>query len=253
MAWTLALSAVTTLAAGLLFVRVGLGLRTRATASEGDRRAMRAFAAWWVGVGGSTLAVSGMLFAGVAERPSPMLVASLRILSLALLSVGLAGLLSHVLYVRTGRDHTRLIGGAYLVLTALVVGQVLWTQPAAVDVTAWTVEARGARPAHPAVVPVLVFAYLLPPVVAGALYLGLRDRASDEAQRRRITILGGGIAVWTAATLLARASDADLWQFVTRDLLGIGVATLFARAYAPPREQRERDEAALRERARQLV
>lgn len=253
MPWTLALSAAATFVGAVLFIRVGALLRARSFDAEHDQRAMRAFALWWAGIGASTLFLSAMLVAGLAPSPSAGLVAGLRIGSMAALSAALAGLLSHLVYVYTGRDRSVAISLAYSALFAALTGLILWSRPASVDVTGWTVEAVGARPAHPLVIPVVILAYLLPPMVAGGLYLGLLRRAEDATQRRRILVVGVGVLVWTGASLLARASDAALWQLLTRVAIGMVFAVLVARVYAPRSAPHPRGENELLRRVHQLV
>lgn len=254
MAWTLAVSAAATLLAGLLFARVGWRLRARAAELSEGRVAMRAFSAWWLGIGASTACVAGMAFVGLGAAPSVALVVALRAASLVLLSIALAGILTHVAYVYTGRDRSRAIAAAYALLALAVVAHLLWSRPVALDVTAWTVETRALREPLPGSTGILIGAYLLPPIVASALYLGLLRRAGDPVQRRRILIVGVGIFAWVFASLLARASDAPLWQFVTRVALGTAVALSVERAYSlPPPSARAGADDGLRTRILQLV
>lgn len=253
MAWTLGLSAAATGGAAALFAWVGARLWRRATEDAGDRGALRSFALWWLCVGASTACLAGMLLAGLAAAPSAALVLALRLVSLALLAVGLAGLLNHVAFVYTGRSHAALLGGLYAALGVTAIGLLAAAGPGLLVVSPWSVETLPARDLHPVAVPLVIAGYLVPPVVAAFLYLRLARRAGDAAQRRRILVLGGGILLWAASSLLARASDHDMWQFLTRVALGVLVAVAIAREFAPARDGRSLDDAALQRRIRDLV
>lgn len=255
MPWTLALSAAGAFAAAALFARVGAKVGARATQTSEDAAAIRWFATWWYALAGSTAAVGGLALAGVPEAPSVVLVAVLRVVSLAALSVALWALLSHLVYLRTGRDRSHALAWAYAALGGLAVGLIAWSRPADVAVTAWTVEVVGARGTGGVLTAVLVLAFLLPPLAAGAAYVQLGARAADPERRRRARVVGGGIAVWALAHLLARASDVALWQFATRTLLGVAVAVAVwheLQAGLPQDARDERDDA-LRQRVRQLI
>lgn len=253
MAWTLAGSTATTLLAALLFLRVAFASRRRAVEEPNDRRAMEAFSVWWFAIGGSTLCVAGLRALGLFAEPPLGLAIMLRALSLVLLSGAFWGLLSHVLYVRTGRDISRGLGALYAILTAAVLAQIAWARPESLVVTAWTVELAGPPGAQGASRLVLILAYLVPPVVASALYVGLARRASDAQQRARILTLGIGIGVWAFASLVARLMSSPFWEFAARDLLGAGVAAAFAHAYSTRILPPPRADEALRDRVRELV
>jgi len=202
-------------------------------------------------MGGSTLCVAGMALVGLTPEPSALLVAILRSLSLVLLSIALWGLLSHVLYLYTGRSRERAIGVVYTVLTVAVVAHIAWSRPRSVAITPWTVEVLGAREGLAISTALLVGAYLLPPIAAGIAYLRLIPRVEAATQKRRLRIVGVGIILWISTHLLARASDAALWQFVTRVMVGLAVAGAVWSAYGARRPRPVSSD--LEHRLRQLV
>lgn len=234
MSWTLAFVGLATLAAGLAFARVGWSLRARHSPNHDDERAMRAFSLWWLAMGGSTLCVGAMPLVALAPEPPVLAVALLRAASLVLLSLALWGLLRHVVYLYTGRDASRVVGALYLALTLAVLAHLAWSQPVGVAITGWTVEVAGAREGLAISTALLIGAYLLPPIGAGLAYVRLAPRVEDPTKRRRLRVVGWGIVLWVSTHILARASDAGLWQFVTRVGVGLTVAFAIARVYLGP-------------------
>lgn len=254
MAWRLAVSAAAAWLAAALFARIGLAVARRATATGADRAATRWFATWWLAFALSTLAVGGMALAGIADPPSLALVVGLRVASLAFLSVALWGLLSHLVYVRTGRDRSRAIAWGYGALGAGAIAHLLWTRPLSVDITGWTTDFVVGRGNVALSTGLFVLAFLLPPLLAGVAYWRIGARLDDPAQRRRVRTLGGGIALWIFAHLAARIAEDDVWQLLTRTVLGTAVALaiwreLRPRSLTPPTARED----AFRQRVRDLV
>lgn len=252
MTWTLAFAGVATLAAAGFFVRVGFALRSRRTSRADDERAVRAFSTWWLALGGSTACTAMIDLAATLVPPPTIAVALLRGFSLAFLSVAFWGLLVHVAYVYSGRDASRPLAIVYAALTAAVLAHLVYAEPVGVTVTPWTAEVLAGRPAVAWVTPLFVLAYLFPPLVASIAYARLVPRATDAGQRARLLATGIGLALWLSSYLLARLSDADLWQFVTRVAIGLAVAIAIWRAYFPA-PSGVPPNVALDERLRQLI
>lgn len=254
MAGSLAVAAAATLAAGALFARVGIALWARRHDEAADTRAMRAFAVWWTGLGISTMALGVLDVLAFAPAVPLGLAVAIRIVASTVSAAAIAGLLAHILYLYTGRDHIGAIAAAYAGLAIAAAAFIVWSQPDALAVGTWTVDLRGGRPAARALLLPIYAAYLVPPIVAGGLYLGLVRRATDATQLRRILVVGAGTTVWSASFFLTAVSDADLWQFLTRVLLGVLFAASVTHAYAPPGEPDPRwSEDALTRRVRELV
>lgn len=233
MGWTHEVAATASVAAGALFVQLGASLLRRVprTGVLESRRALRALGVWWLGIGLTTWANAGMVAAGVVGSVAAAL--WMRCVGIASAGAAMWGIVAYLAYVRTGRSRAVAAGWAYGLLVAGVLVHVLRSAPHALLVGDWTVDLR----AEPTTVghaldALVTIAFLLPPVVAGLLFLRLRDHAVEPAQRRRALVVGTSIPVWVLLHLLARLHDADAWQFLTRVLVGVAVALAVVAAYA---------------------
>lgn len=232
MAWTHGVVALASVAAGALFVLVGLALRRRVPPSTESRDALVALSVWWLGMGLTTWSNAVLVWAGVQGN----LQAALAARSAGLLAAGAAmwGIITYLAYVYTGRRSASAPAAwAYGALLAVTLAHIWWAGPSVLVVGDWTVDVLPEASSTGSVVAVvLTLAFLLPPVVAGPLFLRLLRRTRDAAQRRRILAVGAGVPLWVLLHLLARLSMADAWQFLTRVVVGVLVALLVAAAYA---------------------
>lgn len=242
MAWSLAVASAASFAAGALFLRIGVRLGRHVAGPEGQP--LRAFGMWWAGIGAATVCYGLRILFGAAGWKGPVVV----MLGLGIAFAGLAvwGLIAYLSYLYTGRRNGgRVAAWVYGVLVAFTLGYIAAAAPHRLVVQRWTVDAYAVTaPLGASMDVVLTLAFLLPPLAAAVLILHLLGRTQDRDQRRRILAVGLGLPLWVSAHLAARLSDADLWQFFARVVLGVGVALAISVAYGVgprPRRPHSRD------------
>ncbi|HWH09422.1 MAG TPA: hypothetical protein VNX21_09500 [Candidatus Thermoplasmatota archaeon] len=234
---TLLLSALVNLAAAAAFACAGARF-LRPAPTEVNRLAQRGFALYWLGTAAYT-AQSGVMdalaYAGVTSFP---LFLAVRYLSIPVLCAALAGGSYYLLYLYTGRKAwVWLASGLYAVVGLAMTFYVASRRPYGVVVTDWRTDLAYAAPyeATP-VFSLLLLLLVLPPIAGGVAYALLARRVQDRAARRRVLLVGLGIAAWSLAALAARLSESSgLVQLLSRPVAGALVATLVLLAYARPR------------------
>lgn len=231
MIWTLAATAAATATAAVVYAALARLLLRRPAA--GDRRfALRAFAAYWAFTAAFQALVAvqhGLAAAGVAPFP---LALGVRYGGLALAAAGLAGLLSYFAYIITGtRRWTPVIVAAYAASAALTWLHIWRSDPVGVAQTAWSVDVRYAHTFQSGLFLPLLVPLLVVPIAGAVWYLTLARAVEDPRQRARILAVGAGVALQLSAFLVARVVENEMWQLVSRTLLGIVVAALVAWAY----------------------
>lgn len=254
MLWTLAFSGGVSLVAAAAYVLAGT--RFLAPGHAADRRAARAFAAWWFGIALYTGVQGAEDLMGAADAIVPGLFVALRFATLVLICAAFAGLTHYVLFVRTGDARWAARAWAYYGALALAfVVLVALGHPHDVVIQRWRTDVDYGASVP---VPLLAAAVLLaagPALAASVAYLRFASRADDPAQRRRILVIGWGLVLWLVGTAVSRASQDDAFQLVARPVLGAGVALAIAAVLRPPRAlpPPTKDRAAMRARIRELV
>lgn len=253
MEWSLGVAALASFAAGAVFLRMGWHLRGDAGPGQ-DGRALRAWSIWWAGIGAATATVGIRLLLGAVDRTGA--VPLVQTVGIVFTGGAMWGLLAYLGYIYTGRMTVgRIAAWSYGILVTLTVAFIAWAAPHEVVVRSWTVESMSVgAPLGSAMDIILMLAFLVPPIIAGALILRLLPNIQDAAQRRRILAVGIGIPLWILVHVAARVSDADAWQFIARVVLGLAVALTIAWAYGvgPRRPERPVD-AGFEARVRALV
>lgn len=231
MLWTLAVSAVGSGAAAAVYAGIAVTLWRRPTSEEG-RTATRAFAIYWATTGGF-LAIAALQngLAAAGTTPLPLFLAA-RYLGLALACAGLAALVYYFAYLRTGdRRWLTRIAVAYAATLALVWWQVYASRPTGVAVMRWSTDLSYAGNIEGALYLPILAMLLVVPIAGAAWYLTLVRRVDEPRQRYRIVVVALGIGLQLLGILIARLSDADLFQFLVRPVAGVIVAGLVLSAF----------------------
>ena len=229
--WTLAVSAAGSGAAAAVYGAVAFVLWRRPVADEG-RVATRAFAVYWATTG-AFLALTALQNALAAAGATPLGVfVAVRYIGLALASAGLASLLYYLAYLRTGeRAWLPRIGALYAVALALAWWHVHTSAPNGVAVARWSTDLTYANGIGGPIFLVVVLLLLGAPIVGAAWYLTLLRQVREPRLRYRIIVVALGIGLQLLGVLLARLSDADLFQFLVRPVAGVAVAALVLSAF----------------------
>lgn len=229
---TLLVSGLAQLAAGAAYVAVARKLLKRDVGGDA-RLASLAFVAWWSALG-SYMLLWGV-FTGLAGLDAAGMGAFLvlRIVSVPLLMVSVAGLTFHVLYLFTGRRGLFLpVAGFYAFCGAAFIALTWLEPPTDLRVGAWTVELT--RPEGTPLLNALYAAIGLPPILASFAYGMLYWRVREPLQKYRVALVSGSIFLWVASGLAARVSSGDFAKFFTLTVLGLCAALAVVLAYYPP-------------------
>lgn len=229
---TLAVSGVTQLAAGVAYVLVARRLARRRVEGE-SALAAGAFVAWW-GALGAYMLLWGVLTVVASGGYAPLgLFLGLRVVSVPLLMVSVAGLTFHVAYLWTGRRGLFLpIAGFYALCGIAFFALTFVEPPTRVNVGAWLVELS--RPGGTPLLNRLYVAIGLPPILASLAYGSLYRRVHEPIQRYRVALVAGSIFLWVASGLAARVAAGDFLKFFTLTVLGLAAAAAVVLAYYPP-------------------
>ncbi|MBI4392746.1 MAG: hypothetical protein HY556_02975 [Euryarchaeota archaeon] len=253
---TLLANAIFGLVTAIVYASVGLRVNERSVSAEA-RSASRSFAIWWMGLGAITAAGSVLSVAGALGSSDLSLHLSITYMLLLALCIAFVGLLYYLLYVYTGRRNLLYpIAGLYFLYFALLVYYVDASGPAGVEVTKWQTRVFYAHQitSGPVFYAVLL-GLLVPPTLGAIAYLSLYFRVGEKAQKRRILLVAGSIAIWFGAIFMASSfgisgstspwafglTVGDVWQVVSR-LIGLAAASVIYVAYAPPASGRRQGE-----------
>lgn len=233
MSWTLAAAA----AGGAVSAAVYLGLARLLWGRPGAadaRTATRAFAVYW-GMTGTYQALTAAEHAlAAAGFVSFDLVLAVRYVGLALATAGVASLLYYFLFLLTGhRAWLPRIAVIYAFVLVLACYQIWSSEPIGVAQTAWSVDLAYARDLNTRLFLPSVAMLLLAPIIGAGWYLTLMRKATSRRQRYRIGAVGAGVGLQLLSFLVARLSSDEVWQLVSRVILGFVVAFLVFTAYAP--------------------
>lgn len=259
MSWTLAVSGSLGLAAGAGFLatsawfarghREGLDAEARAAA--------RSFTWWWAALGVFTLLQAILdLVAATGAAPLDFFVAT-RLVSIVVLGFALYGLLDYTLYLRWGNARHRLLAAAYFLVASLgSILAIVLHPPTHVEIAPWRADVGFQRAMRPWESGFLVVVWTLPQFAACASQLLLsRDRAAAGPARDRMRTVFGALLVYVVANAIARYTNDDALHLLLRPVLGLAIAIVVVRAYAPraPPRASTPAELALETRIRELV
>lgn len=230
---SLALGAALNFASSAAFLYVAVRLASRRVPAA-SRGAMRGFAVFWASIAlynGITALLD--LVAATGAAPLPLWIGA-RYVSLVASCVGFAGFLYYTTFVYSGRAWTLWpIAAAYAALAAFLLGFVTMRGPIGVDVRAWRTDLLYERALEGPLFSVVLATVILPPTIAALAYARLYSRVDDSAQRKRVALVGLALVTWFFSAYVARASESDVWQLVTRPVAGAFVAALVLAAHAP--------------------
>lgn len=234
MLWTLVFSAAVSALAALAFAYAGAHFLSRG--HGGERRASRAFAAWWTCIAAYAVLQGTEDLLGATGVGSLAPYAAIRYSTLVLVCLGFAGLAHYVLYVRRGDE--RLARWAWVYYGLLAGAFVAIVASAGVDgvvIQRWKADVSLGTGLNAPLLAAGILSATVPVIVATASYLGLRHQTHDPRQRRRILVVGWGILLALVAMAVSRASENDAFQLLARPTLGAGVALAIAREFRDPR------------------
>lgn len=225
---------------GVAYLAVGSRAARRRSDDAATRRAMLAFAAWWLGIAALFLLTAfDRAMSGLASVP-PAVHVALAIPSMLALCIGLAGITHYVTFVYSGNERWLIATGSYfgIIFAALVYG--VAREPTQAAVFAASVS-RLVILTGPFLSGVIV-AFLVPVILVCALYFSIYVRLQDPVQRFRVGTTSLAFILWFGSAILAAtlgfAEDAS-WTHFGR-AIGVGATALVVLGYWPPRLVRER-------------
>jgi hypothetical protein len=228
---------VTTLGVAAVYLYVGYRLAERRT-SPASRLASIQFALWWGGLGASVGLGGIELLLAVGNALSFPLAMTIQMVSLLVDCTFLWGLTGFLLYVYTGRYHLIEVSmvyiGFYIAYLYWFFAQVPYAIVFRMANPTWQFHVGENFP----LTLVLVIVLIGPELVGAILYLSLRFRTRDAAQRYRITLVGGGILLWFALDLFIPGSTIP-W-LIAKTLLQVIPGILSLTAFYPPGWARRR-------------
>jgi hypothetical protein len=230
----LAVGIVVHLAAALVFAVLAMAVGRRAV--PGDARpANTLFALWWWCIGLQQLIGATRIALWALGLPLSLQV-GLSLVSGAAVMTGLAGLLTYLIYVYTGRSTLRwpliifyaLYFGWYATLLA-------GFEPVGVSPNVWNVTFDYTAPPSPTLVITFLAILVGPQLVAGIALLFLALRLPPSAARVRVTTVGAGVLLWFGSTLIGPAAGitGDAWRLVTL-LIPLSVGSGVLLVHRPP-------------------
>lgn len=228
---------VVTFGVAAVYLFIGMRLAARPV-SPPSRLASVQFALWWGGLGASVglgglellLAVSGLLPFAAAM--------TIYLLTILVDCTFLWGLVGFLTYVYTGKYHlvevSTLYAGFYIAFLYWFFAQ----SPTGVVFEAAQPVWRYGAPANIPLALVLVVLLIGPEIVGAILYLSLRMRTKDPAQRYRILFVGGGILLWFGLDIFIPATT--IGWLLARSILLVIPGAMSLIAYFPPEWARRR-------------
>lgn len=235
------------LATGALYLYVGARVARRQL--DGDAQlASKAFASWWLALGGITLlgALQTLLFVvGVRDLAVYLTVTHLLVVALC---GGFWALNYYLVYLYTGSRRWLLPTIAYWTVIYLVlVYYVTALHPVGVRQVGTTVSLENANEPTRAFSIALGIAAIAPMLASAIAYARLYFRVDDVTQRYRIALVAGSLSLWLLILMLGSVITVDgaalsrqpWWTYVSRSaalLAALGVLL----AYNPPGFLRKR-------------
>lgn len=219
------------LASATVFLLVARAVYRRPVSAD-SVLARNAFVLWWSTLGLVTL-ISLVLQAPGFPATVPMFL-MVTMVTLALLCVGLWGLLFYLLFLFTSRRGIALpLALAYVLYFAFLAYFIVAGDPASVESTKWGQELEYADPIESGPIYwAAVLLLILPPFLAAGGYLSLYWKADQPVQKRRILLVSLSILVWFGSALVGTGADEDsgVWRIVSR-LIGLAAAATILYAY----------------------
>lgn len=222
-------SVVLSIVGGCVFLLVAYTVGSRPVSQE-SQRARNAFVTWWAILGGITLVGLLLQVPGVAQDID--LYVAMLVGILALLCVGLWGLLFYLLYLFTSRRNLAVpLAVAYALYFALLTAVILNANPIGFTETEAGRTLQYERPldASPLYWPVVLL-LVLPPLVAAIGYLSLYWKVDQRVQKRRILLVSSSIIVWFGSSLVGSGlgiSDDATWGLVSRTISLAAAVTIY--------------------------
>jgi hypothetical protein len=222
-------------AAFYLFIGWRLSQRKVSTHS---RLAANQLAMWWGGLG-ADLAIGAIeLMAALGGGLSFALAMTLYLMTIIVITAALWGLTGFLVYVYTGRYHLLEVSAIYVAFYLFYLYWFFAESPTTIVIEAGSAVWRYAGSSNLPLELLLVILLLGPEIVAAILYLSLRRRTDDTAQKYRITLVGGGILLWFALDIFLPGGTIP-W-LTLRSVLLIIPAMMSFLAYYPPEWARRR-------------
>lgn len=237
---TLLVGAVMSTVAAAAFLYVGARFAWE-RAEEPSKTGRYAFVTWWLGV-----ALFVFLWHAVAVYLVLMDVrvlavfVVLRYLSFFVFTVAVAGLMMYLAYLFSGRSGWVVPVSLFFAAVFVTLLYVVTTShPVGLEVARWRIDLVYDTPLGGLYYALLAL-LILPPVVGALFYFSLRFKTQDQYMAFRITLVSWAIVVWGLSSLLARFSEQDWWQVLTRSGIGLVAALMILFAYETPATVRNR-------------
>lgn len=229
------------LASATLFLLVGRAVYRRPVSSE-SVRARNAFVLWWATLGLVTLIGLVLQAPGFPATVAAFL--AVTFVTLALLCVGLWGLLFYLLFLFTSRKDLAVpLAIGYVLYFGFLAYFIVAGDPSSVESTKWGQRLEYADPIDSGPVYwAAILLLILPPFLAAGAYLSLYWKVDQPTQKRRILLVSLSILVWFGSALVGTGAGSeggpDWWRITSR-LIGLAAAATILYAYtglkpAPP-------------------
>lgn len=240
----IALAALLDVAVGVVFVYVAVHFLRRPVSAE-LRTPTRLFAVWWLGIAASTalggLSLDGGLLGLAAGLTSASALGAGATTAVVLLwtlaaSVGLWGLLAHVVFLYSGRAVHRWLGVTYVGVYALFAAAIVREAPTGVAENSIGIVVRYANPLEGVAVVALLLLLILPQLAGCVAYGTLAFRVRDAEVRYRVALVSSSLVLWLGLSLVAAVAGVattPAWLVFERVLAAI-VAVAVILAYDPP-------------------
>ncbi|MGA8303046.1 MAG: hypothetical protein WA691_08925 [Thermoplasmata archaeon] len=214
-----------------VYLYVGYRIADRRV-SPTSRLASIQFALWWGGLGASVGLGGIELLLALSGAFPYALAMTTELVGVIVDCTFLWGLTGFLTYVYTGRYHLFEVSLLYI---GFYIAYLYWffaqSPTVEVFVAAQPMWHYAASPNVPLEL-ILVIVLVGPELVGAILYLSLRFRTRDTAQRYRIGLVGGGILLWFAVDLFIPATSIPLLIARTLFLVIPGLMSLIA--FYPP-------------------
>lgn len=233
---TLLLAGAVAIVVALSYGYVGLVMRGRPARTVDGRKALDAFAVWWLGLA-VTILPGALLYVaaafGFTDLALQLTYAHLQRLALV---VALVGLMRYLGFVVWGRDLLRPATAFYALVFVFSVFTLHLSQPVDVLVTPWRTDLVRAA-TNPGWVRLVSFLVIVVPPVVGALaYFRVFFRVEDRSLRYRVALVSWTLVVWWVVGVVAGQRVAlgfDEFQLLNR-VVGLFAALVIVAAYRPP-------------------
>lgn len=234
---TLLVDAVLATVTALFYAYVGaITLRRRVEDAEG-RRAIRLFAAWWLGLAVLTLISVTRELLVLSGNLNVQLHYAMSAFSVLPLVLILWGLVYYLAYIYTGNARLFLpIALAHAAILAFLLYLVLTLKPTNVKVNDWSVALDYAVTAPKWMVSVLIAVILLPALAAAIGYGSLYGQTQDKSARYRIAMVSLAFIGWFGIAAIAAVTPLSKWYWwpLASRAVGLAATLMVLAAYRPP-------------------